>query len=95
MELTRNLHLRPTAEVIVRAMVQLCASLNITVIAEGIETVEEYDRVRECGIQLIQGYLLAKPSFECLPAFTLPEASGHTPTLISPVKAPLLPLLVA
>jgi len=44
---------------------------------EGVETVEEYHAVRDCGIRLMQGYLFAKPGFERLPEVTWPD---HAPT---------------
>ena len=72
MDLTRNLHKRPVATTIVRSMVALCAQLNIDVIAEGIESIDEYNAVQDSGIHLIQGYLLARPGFEALPGFRLP-----------------------
>ncbi len=72
MDLTRDLHKRPTAISIVRSMVKLCEDLDITVIAEGIESLDEYQAVQDCGIHLIQGYLLSRPGFEILPAFRLP-----------------------
>lgn len=75
MELIRNLHHRSTVIEIVRSMVGLCARLQIALVAEGVETVEEFNALRECGIFLMQGYLLAKPAFESLPRFTLPQAS--------------------
>ena len=37
------------------------------IIAEGVETKEEYFWLRSQGINLYQGYLFAKPGFECLP----------------------------
>ena len=74
MELTRNIHRRPRALAIVRSMVALCQSLGSEVVAEGIETVEEYGALRACGVRLLQGYLLARPSFESLPAFVLPPS---------------------
>jgi len=72
MELIRNVHARPAAHAIVRAVVDLAATLGSTLVAEGVETVEEYATLRACGIVLMQGYLLAKPAFEALPDFTLP-----------------------
>jgi EAL domain-containing protein (putative c-di-GMP-specific phosphodiesterase class I) len=72
MDLTRNLQERPAAIAVVRAMVGLAKVLGCRLIAEGVETREEYRRLRECGVELMQGYLLAKPLFEGLPAFTLP-----------------------
>lgn len=76
MELIRNLHLRPKAYAMVQAFYKLCADFGIELIAEGIETIEEYQAVRDCGISLVQGYLLARPAFEQLPPFHLPSLSG-------------------
>ena len=72
MAMTRNLHQRPRAQHIVRTLTELCRSLDITVIAEGIETTDEFYAVRDCGIALMQGYLLARPAFEALPEYSLP-----------------------
>jgi EAL domain-containing protein (putative c-di-GMP-specific phosphodiesterase class I) len=74
MALTRNLHRRPRAAAIVGSIVELCRTLETEVVAEGVETIEEHNLLRECGIRLMQGYLLAKPAFERLPEFTLPNA---------------------
>lgn len=73
MELTRDLLHRPAAMTIVRAMVQLSNSLGIDLIAEGVETIEEYEAILDCGIHLMQGFLLARPAFEALPEFSLPR----------------------
>lgn len=71
-ELTRNLHSRPAAHAIVRSLVQLCVTLGIQLVAEGVETVMEYVTLRATGIRLMQGYLLARPGFESLPDVRLP-----------------------
>jgi hypothetical protein len=47
--------------------------LGIDVIAEGVETEEEYAWLTSQGIHLFQGYLLAKPAFECFPPVHYPE----------------------
>jgi EAL domain-containing protein (putative c-di-GMP-specific phosphodiesterase class I) len=73
MDLTRNLPQRPAALAIVKLMVQLAHTLGSQLIAEGIETVDEYNALRRCGIHLMQRYLFAKPAFEALPRFTLPN----------------------
>lgn len=72
MDLTRNVHLRPTALAVVRSLVELCSSLNVALVAEGIETVAEFETLKGCGIRLMQGYLFAKPAFETLPNVLLP-----------------------
>lgn len=46
---------------IVKAVVDLGASLGITTTAEGVETIEQLSRVREQGCGEIQGYLFGKP----------------------------------
>lgn len=70
--LIRDLHKRPRARSIVESLVKLCADLGVSVIAEGVETVEEFNAIRDCGIRLMQGYLFARPAFEQLPDYTLP-----------------------
>ncbi len=47
---------------LVKAIVVLCRELDALVVAEGIETVEELDAVREAGAHFGQGYLLARPA---------------------------------
>jgi EAL domain-containing protein (putative c-di-GMP-specific phosphodiesterase class I) len=74
MLLTRDLDKRPAAFAIVRHMAALCQTLGCRLIAEGIETIEEYAALRSCGITLMQGYLFAKPAFEALPEITIPHA---------------------
>nr|WP_206679755.1 EAL domain-containing protein [Rhizobium changzhiense] len=46
---------------IVKAVVDLGASLGITTNAEGVETTDQLSRVREQGCGEIQGYLFGKP----------------------------------
>jgi EAL domain-containing protein (putative c-di-GMP-specific phosphodiesterase class I) len=72
MALTRNIARRPRAAAIVEAMVKLCAAMDIDLIAEGIETIEEYGILHNAGVRLMQGYLLAKPAFEQLPLINIP-----------------------
>lgn len=50
-----------SAMVLVRAVVQLAASLGLTTIAEGVETTVEDDILRELGTDRAQGYLYSRP----------------------------------
>ena len=45
---------------LLEAIVSLGLKLNTTVLAEGIETQEQYDRLHELGCQLGQGYLMSR-----------------------------------
>lgn len=50
------------ADVIVRAILGLCRSLEIPVLAEGVETEEQLEFLRREGCDELQGYLLARPA---------------------------------
>ena len=67
MGLIRNIHLNTTRQVIISHCLNMMKELNITVLAEGIETMGEYLWLKNAGIELMQGYLFAKPGFESLP----------------------------
>ncbi|HUX28291.1 MAG TPA: EAL domain-containing protein, partial [Terracidiphilus sp.] len=46
---------------IVRTIIGLARVLGMEVVAEGIETLEQYRLLRELGCRLGQGYLFARP----------------------------------
>lgn len=46
---------------IVTTIIELAHSLKLQIVAEGIETLEQKDRLQELGCQIGQGYLLSKP----------------------------------
>ncbi len=49
----------------VRAIISMGHLLNCRIVAEGVEKQEQYDKLKEYGCDVIQGFLLAKPmSFE-------------------------------
>jgi len=62
MSLVRGIDQQPTKQAIVRTMIELCRELEITVIAEGIETAQERDALALLGCDLMQGYLFARPA---------------------------------
>lgn len=68
MHLIRGIDRDPVRQVLVESTLQMSRKLGIEVIAEGIETREELAVLRAFGIELFQGYLFAKPGFECLPS---------------------------
>lgn len=73
MDLIRNIDSDRARRSIVRAIVAMAKDLGITLIAEGIETVGEYEALRDLGIDLLQGYVIARPGFMSLPAPRLPH----------------------
>jgi EAL domain-containing protein (putative c-di-GMP-specific phosphodiesterase class I) len=72
MDLLRGIDLRPARQAIVRAMIAVCRELSISIVAEGVETEDEYAWLFRHGIDLFQGYLFARPAFEALPLAAIP-----------------------
>ncbi|MEQ9662588.1 MAG: EAL domain-containing protein [Parasphingopyxis sp.] len=56
-----NIASSPTDQKIIRAVVSLARSLEVNTVAEGVETSEQLERVRDAGCNRIQGYYFAKP----------------------------------
>lgn len=75
MHLIRGLEADRVRQVLVRSIVDFCAELGIQVIAEGVETLEELRALQDMGIELFQGYLLARPGFQSLPEPLYPEGN--------------------
>ncbi|MEP6781487.1 MAG: EAL domain-containing protein [Gemmatimonadaceae bacterium] len=73
MNLVRDIQSRGPRQSIVRAIIQVCEDLAIDVIAEGIETIDEYLWFEGNGVRLFQGYLFARPGFESLPSVVFPN----------------------
>jgi diguanylate cyclase (GGDEF)-like protein/PAS domain S-box-containing protein len=57
----RDIATDPSDHAIVSAIVAMARSLNITVVAEGIETWQQLEILRSMGCSLAQGFLFAKP----------------------------------
>jgi EAL domain-containing protein (putative c-di-GMP-specific phosphodiesterase class I) len=46
---------------------KICKSLSIEIVAEGVETADEFHWLNEAGVSIFQGYYFARPAFEALP----------------------------
>ena len=57
----RNIGNSPTDQKIIGAVVQLAKSLEVATVAEGVETEEQLNRVREAGCSRVQGFYYARP----------------------------------
>jgi EAL domain-containing protein (putative c-di-GMP-specific phosphodiesterase class I) len=68
MELVRGVDADRVRRAIVSSIQRMCEELGIVLVAEGIETAGEYRALRELGVDLLQGYLFARPQVEALPA---------------------------
>ena len=62
MSLVRSIRSSPRTARLVRYLLDFSRGENMKVVAEGIETAEEYEAVRALGVALMQGYFFARPS---------------------------------
>ena len=67
MLLIRGIDSSPARRAILAGIVAIAKELDITLLAEGIETEAEFRVLEAAGIRLFQGYWFAKPAFEALP----------------------------
>lgn len=51
----------PRASALVEAVVTLAGALDLTVVAEGVETTEQHELLARLGCDRIQGYLISQP----------------------------------
>jgi EAL domain-containing protein (putative c-di-GMP-specific phosphodiesterase class I) len=52
---------RPENVAIIQSIVQLAKSFRMSVTAEGVETAQDFERMRDLGVDTIQGYLFGRP----------------------------------
>lgn len=67
MGLIRNINNDTTRQSIINNCLNIFRDLHILPLAEGVETVEEANWLFAAGVDLMQGYVFARPGFECLP----------------------------
>ena len=68
-----NVHLDDYKALVTEKILEIAARLNIKTVAEGVETQQELNWVREHGATFVQGYLIAKPS--TVPITNLPQTA--------------------
>jgi EAL domain-containing protein (putative c-di-GMP-specific phosphodiesterase class I) len=73
MGLVRDIDSDFTKRAIVRGVASICHDLGIAMLAEGIETEGELHVLKDFGINLLQGYLFARPELETMPKVTFSE----------------------
>lgn len=80
MRIIRGIDTSRARRAVVGGILGIADELDITVLAEGVETEAEYEVLKAAGIALFQGYWFAKPEFETLPQvrpeLLVPAATG-------------------
>jgi EAL domain-containing protein (putative c-di-GMP-specific phosphodiesterase class I) len=75
MDLVRGIDTDPVKRIIVRNTLATLTDLGIQPVCEGIETVGEYEALRDLGVTLMQGYLFARPTVGRLAEVVWPEGA--------------------
>lgn len=81
-ELIHGIDRNPRVQHVVTSITEMCLHMGIDVVGECVETVEEYATLRRCGVNLMQGYLFARPEVEALPEVTWPQVMVSEPPYI-------------
>ncbi|GAB6279980.1 MAG: EAL domain-containing protein [Thermovirga sp.] len=66
MSVIREIHKHPDRLQMVKSLINFGAGINARIIAEGVETIEEYRALADHGLELAQGFLFAKPEDKLL-----------------------------
>ena len=78
MELVRGIDASLPRRMIVDGVMRMMQGLDITVIAEGVETEAEFEALAALGVRYQQGFLFARPGLRALPAVAMPaNAARH------------------
>lgn len=72
MDLIRGIDTDKAKRVIVSSVAHMLTELGVQTVCEGVETIGELQALRDLGLRLFQGYLLAKPKFEGLADVQVP-----------------------
>ena len=72
-KLVRGIDSNPRGAHVVASIAAMCRELGIEVLGECVETPAECSMLLDCGVELMQGYLFAKPAFEALPEVRWPD----------------------
>lgn len=57
----KEMNIAPAMEMLVHSLISMAHNFNMRVIAEGIESLEQMQKIRELGADEVQGYLLGRP----------------------------------
>ena len=78
MQLVRGIDANSYKGEIVDKLIQCAHNLGIQVVAEGVETVNEWNWVATHGADYVQGYLFGRPSAQPQAAYDLPDCLSNS-----------------
>jgi len=66
-KLIAGIHQDYVKQSVFKGISEICKRLSIHIVAEGVETADEYHWLQDADVRFFQGYFFAKPAFEALP----------------------------
>jgi EAL domain-containing protein (putative c-di-GMP-specific phosphodiesterase class I) len=72
MSIVRGVNLDTRRQRLLHLLASFANATGAEVVAEGVETDEEAEAARQCGVHLLQGYLFGKPSPSWFASATVP-----------------------
>lgn len=83
MSFIRDLHQDPINQGLVRAIVEIASTLNLPTVAEGIESVEDFETARDLGVTYGQGYFIGRPMpFSAINIWLSENIKANAPELL-------------
>jgi EAL domain-containing protein (putative c-di-GMP-specific phosphodiesterase class I) len=73
---------------VVAGFAQISRSLDIMLVAEGVETVEECEKLQELGVEIMQGFLFSHPIVNALPVWDGMQFAQRTVARRVPISNP-------
>lgn len=71
MDLIRGIDTDRVKQIVVSRTLDMLRDLGVTAVCEGVETAGELEVLRDLGVDLLQGYFIARPTFEGLSPISL------------------------
>lgn len=71
MDLIRGIDTDRVKQIVVSRTLDMLRDLGVTAVCEGVETAGELEVLRDLGVDLLQGYFIARPTFEGLSPVSL------------------------
>jgi len=62
MSLSRGIHLDPSRRALAAALIWFAREIGCMLVAEGVETAQELSTLRDLGVKIVQGHLMARPA---------------------------------
>lgn len=87
----QDIHLDRVKQAYVQGLVTAAKILNTTILAEGVETWDEAQVLKDMGIELVQGFLFHRPESLEMIKLQLPSVEAKAQAEVEPMVNPVIP----